>query len=206
MRFARSVLLALAALIQIHCSPAGPSLPVPEACESLPRVDRNPRWDPRDLAGEYRITWVSDAAPATAQWLDRLWLWPTSMRDSSVTQHRSAAPGDTVTHPLYGVMRPDSGRLDESQAKELRETIDPIYPPVLLNVSRSGFAWLPDNPWAVLLIGTAGNRRDGTLSLDGVGMGMRILEANAQGFRGNFGRWGIAMTDSGHFCAQRMRP
>jgi hypothetical protein len=205
MRLTQNALLAFVILGQNHCSGAVRSSPAPAHCESLPRGDLSPSWDPRTLAGEYTVTWITDAKPAPVHWRDRLWLWPTSMGDSSLVQHQGPAPSDTAAHPLYGVMRPDTARFDARQVEDLKTAIDPIYPPVLLFTSPRGFKWLPDNPWAVLLIGTAGNRRDGVRILDGVGMGMRILEANSQGFRGNFGRWGIALTDSGHFCAQRAR-
>lgn len=206
MRFVQSALIMFAIAAQSRCSPAAPSLPAPAPCEALPPVDFVPGWNPRALAGEYRITWVSQAGAEPAQRRDRLWLWPTSMRDSSTVRHRGPASGDTVQHPLYGFMRSDTGRFDASQVEELRRTIDPIYPPVLLYTTPKGITFLRDNPLGVLLLGTAGNRRDGAVVLDGLGMGMEILEANAEGFRGNFGRWGVASTDSGYFCAQRARP
>jgi hypothetical protein len=205
MRLVQLIGFAITILAQLHCAVTAASLPHPLACESLPRAGAKPGWDPQALAGEYRVTWVSEAGPAPAQWRDRLWLWPTSMRDSSIVEHQAPIAGDTATHPLYGMTQPDTGRFDASHVRALRQAIDPIYPPVLLLTSANGFAWLPDNPWAVLLLGTAGNRRDGIRVTDGVGMAMRILESNAQGFRGNFGRWGIALTDRGHFCAERIR-
>jgi hypothetical protein len=36
-------------------------------------------------------------------------------------------------------------------------------------------------------------------------MGMWVTQANTNGFRGTFDRWGIALTDKGHFCAFRFR-
>jgi hypothetical protein len=204
MRFVQTILSALAIVAQLYCAAPPASSPPPALCESLPRAEVNTRWDPRALAGEYQVTWVSDAGRTHAEWQDQLWLWPTSTRDSSIRQHQGVTQGDTATRPLYGAMRPYTASVDASRVRELRQTTDPIYPPVLLYVSPNGLAWLPDNPWAVLLIGTADNRRDGIVVTDGVGMAMRILDANVLGFRGNIGRWGIARTDSGHFCAQRI--
>jgi hypothetical protein len=160
------------------------------------------------MTGEYRVQWVVDTSgysPRIASHTDhlRLFLWQTSMLDSSSRAHLRPAPNDTVAHPLYGVMVLDSGEFDTNRIQQLRSSIDPIYPPVLLlagpihsiDVGAAG----------VLLLQTVGNRRDGVRSLDGTGMGMWVTRANTNGFRGTFDRWGIALTDKGHFCAFRLR-
>jgi hypothetical protein len=108
-----------------------------------------------------------------------------------------------VEHPLYGLMVLDSGELDRSRIQQLRSNIDPIYPPVLLLAGPMHSIGV--GAAGVLLLETIGNRRDGVRSLDGTGMGMWVTQANANGFRGRFDRWGIALTDQGHFCAFRFR-
>ncbi|MGH7602862.1 MAG: hypothetical protein ACRENK_02570 [Gemmatimonadaceae bacterium] len=166
-----------------------------------------PGSDPRAMAGEYRVQWIVDTTGYPRRAVSRaehfrLFLWPTSMRDSSSRQHIGPAPNDTVRHPLYGVMVLDSGEFDTERIRQLRAGVDPIYPPVLLlagpmrsvGVGRAG----------VLLWETVGNRRDGVISLDGTGMGMWVMQASANAFAGRFDRWGIALTDSGHFCASRL--
>jgi hypothetical protein len=100
-------------------------------------------------------------------------------------------------------MVPDTGEFNGDRIRQLRSNIDPIYPPVLL---RAGpIHSLSVGPAGVLLLETVGNRRDGVLSLDGTGMGMWVTQANANGFRGSFDRWGVVLTDKGRFCAFRFR-
>jgi hypothetical protein len=152
------------------------------------------------MAGEYRVQWVVDTSgfrPRTASRTGhlRLFLWQTSMRDSSSRAHLGPAPNDTVAHPLCGVMVLDSGEFDKQRIQHLRSNTDPIYPPVLLLAGPMQLIGV--GAAGVLLLETVGNRRDGVLSLDGTGMAMWVTQANANGFRGKFDRWGIALTDKG---------
>ncbi|MFL5497859.1 MAG: hypothetical protein ACJ8AA_04815 [Gemmatimonadaceae bacterium] len=125
------------------------------------------------------------------------------MKDSSPRAHLGPTPNDTVAHPLYGLMVVDSGEFDRNRIQQLRSNVDPIYPPVLLLTGPRPSIGVGGA--GVLLLETVGNRRDGVLRLDGMGMGMWVTQANANGFRGRFDRWGIALTDKGHFCASRFR-
>ena len=164
-------------------------------------------WLPRSMAGEYRVHWIVDtsgyATRTPGAYRLRLFLWATSMNDSSPRTGGRPTPNDTVRHPLYGLMVVDSGEFDRKRIQRLRSSIDPIYPPVLL---RAGpMPLLRIGPAGILLVETVGNRRDGVRSLDGTGMAMRVIQANSNGFRGTFDRWGIARTDKGHFCAFRVR-
>jgi len=161
------------------------------------------------LAGEYRVTWVTqwefNSVPGTTQ--KRLWLWPTSPDDSSREKQRRAVASRIPT-PLYGVLLPDTGRWTDSTIFSLRQTIDPVYPPILMNVLP--FDVTRRNPVAmrqtpVLLYETMGNSRDGTSGLDGAGDGLVIREVGPNGFRGIFAPWGIVRRDSGYFCATRVR-
>jgi hypothetical protein len=100
-------------------------------------------------------------------------------------------------------MVPDSGEFDKKRIQRLRSNIDPIYPPVLLLAGPRRSVGVGEA--GVLLLETVGNRRDGVLGLDGTGMGMWVTQANESGFRGSFDRWGIVLTDKGHYCAYRFR-
>jgi hypothetical protein len=199
---------ALVLLVTVQCRAPLASVPESSACPRATEPSVEAGWVPRAMAGEYRVQWVVDTSgypPRTSPRTEylRLFLWPTSMNDSSPRTHRGPSPNDTVTHPLYGVMVLDSGEFDKKRIRRLRSNIDPIYPPVLflagprrsIGVGEAG----------VLLLETVGNRRDGVLGLDGTGIGMWVTQANANGFRGSFDRWGIVLTDKGHFCAFRFR-
>ena len=126
------------------------------------------------------------------------------MLDSSAQRHIAAAPGDTAIHPLYGVIVPDTGTFTRARVERLRSGIDQIYPPVLLLARLSPDARIPPREWTVLLLDTVANRRDNVTILDGAGLGMWIREATPNGFRGDFGPWGIVQEDRGHYCAQRV--
>jgi hypothetical protein len=178
--------------------PVAPPCPVADSS----RLKRD--WDPLTLAGQFRVEWIVEAGTKSRTDSLRLFLWRTSMHDSSTRQHKSPAPADTVTHPLYGVMVRDSGDFSSERIEHLRREIDPVYPPVLMsapvgNVEQPGARF-----WTVLQIDASDNRRDGVIVTDGVGIGAYVREANETEFRGTFGPWGIAETEHGHYCARRV--
>ena len=162
-------------------------------------------WDPRSLAGEYRVEWVSDTSNVHKTKRLRLFLWPTSMTDSSIKTGKRPAELDTISHPLFGILVPDVGRFSASRIMQLRQTIDPIFPPVLFLSDR--FSRIPDpkHYWNALLLGTISNRRDAMGGLDGAGIGMWVRQVTTSGFRGTFEPWGIVIDDRGHYCAERRR-
>jgi hypothetical protein len=206
MRFNRSTLPILISLAVIECRSASPAPVTTAPClavtESLLTVD----WNPRSLAGQFHVEWVSDTGSTHRTQKLRLFLWPTSMSDSSVRRRKSPAPGDTAMHPLYGVMVPDSGSFTSARIAQLRAGVDPIYPPVLLLAMLIKNPPMPDRYWTALLIGTVGNRRDGVMWTDGAGLGMWVRESDPNGFRGTFQPWGIVSDDKGHYCAERVSP
>ena len=182
------------------------NVPETTACPTATEGSVEAGWEPRAMAGEYRVQWIVDSSgyPTRASQRTehlRLFLWPTSMNDSSPRAHLRPVPNDTVAHALYGLMVVDSGEFDRTRIQQLRSNVDPIYPPVLLLAGPMHSIGV--GAAGVLLLETAGNRRDGVRSLDGTGLGMWVTQANANGFRGRFDRWGIALTDKGHFCAFR---
>ncbi len=79
-------------------------------------------------------------------------------------------------------------------------SLDPVYPGVLVeSEGREG-----ERSWQItLLIGTVGNDRTerGRSMLDGGGIGLRVVDAVPNGFRGTWGPWGLTQTGSGYFCA-----
>ena len=199
---------ALVVLVTVQCRVPLANVPESSVCPTATEPSVEAGWEPRAMAGEYRVQWIVDSSvyrsrisPSTEHL--RLFLWPTSMNDSSPRAHVRPVPNDTLVHPLYGVIVLDSGEFDRNRIQRLRSNIDPIYPPVLLLAGPMHSIGV--GAAGVLLLETVGNRRDGVLGLDGTGMGMWVTQANANGFRGSFDRWGIALTDKGHFCAFRFR-
>jgi hypothetical protein len=201
-RSTAGILICFAAL---QCKPvsANPVSSIP--CPVVTDSDLTADWNPLTLGGEYRVEWMRETGEHVSTDRLRLFLWQTSMRDSSTREKTGAAPGDTATHPLYGVMVRDTGAFTSARVGQLRAAVDPIYPPVLLIAHLTKNSPLPDRYWTALLVGTSGNRRDGVRVTDGVGVGMWVRQADANGFRGTFGPWGIALTEKGHYCAERVR-
>jgi hypothetical protein len=158
----------------------------------------------RSLAGQYQIEWhpIRRARQRPVR-REGLWLWPTSPSDASLQRGGiKPAPGDTIRYALFGTTFPDNANRPTSDA--LRRATDPIFPPVLLEVG-----WAPDtsvstSPPLVLLFETVANRQPDVMSLDGVGVGVSVQHVGAAGFSGSYDRWGIALTDSGFFCARRV--
>jgi len=163
-------------------------------CQPPAKSNLKAPWNPGMLAGEYRVVWVSDTGSRRRTEHLRLFLWRTSMRDVSTRTHKYPPQNDTLTHPLYGDIVPDSGVFTKERVRALKDAIDPIYPPVLVESARGT---------TVLLVGTVGNARDGLIGLDGAGIGMWVKEIGQTGFKGTFEPWGIVVEDKGHYCAIR---
>lgn len=200
----RSILTALIIVGAAQSSVAAQSPVDSGECPVVADSRLTASWNPRTLAGEYRVRWVSDTAATPKTEAFRLFLWPTSMRDTSSSTHRGPAPGDTAIHPLYGLMVPDSSTYTQKRIDELHAGVDRIYPPVLLLAHPPTGPTPPVRYWTALLIGTEGNRRDGVGVLDGAGTGMWIREATASEFSGTFEPWGLVLDNRGHYCAQRV--
>jgi hypothetical protein len=204
MRFFQPLLIAGFVALLVECKSTVAATPPSQACASTEESTLPADWDPRSMVGQYRVEWVSDTGRQAQTSRFRLFLWKTSMLDSSPKAHSRPAPGDTDLHPVYGVMVPDKGVFTPSRIAQLRAGIDPIYPPVLLLARRSTSSQVPPRDWTVLLLGTVGNRRDDVMILDGAGLGMWVREATADEFKGIFEPWGIIVDDRGHFCARRV--
>jgi hypothetical protein len=136
-----------------------------------------------------------------------LWLWRSTSLDSSLKTGKRVAAGDTSHDPLYGatdVQMSTLTRSGESDEAALRQRTDPVYPEILVTqfggISR-GKEWSEVQMW----IGSLANARDGSDGLDGAGYSLYITEKDSTGFRGRWGRAGIVMTDTGYYCATRIR-
>jgi len=206
MRPFRSLSFIILAALLLQCRRTGAVAASPQSCAGVEEPALSREWDPRSMAGQHRIQWVSDTGMQMRTSSLRLFLWKTSMRDSSPSTHIHPAVGDTVLHPLYGVLVPDTGSFPRARVERLRAAIDPIFPPVLLLARVSTSPKVPVRDWTVLLVGTVGNRRDDVVVLDGAGLGMWVRQADSNQFRGFFEPWGIVVDDKGHYCAQRIAP
>ena len=204
MRSFQSLPITILLGLFLECNPSTAATALAQRCAAIKKSGLSRDWDPTGMAGEYRVQWVSDTGTQPRTSTRHLFLWKTSMLDSSPRTHTHPAPGDTALHPLYGVILPDTGRFTRSRIDQLRAAIDPIYPPVLLLAPLSRDSEVPAREWTILLLGTVGNRRDDVVVLDGAGLGMWVRQADSGGFRGFFKPWGIVVDDRGHFCARRM--
>jgi hypothetical protein len=204
MRLIRSFGIATLLGLSVWCKPGTSVTPISQSCPRIEESGLSAEWDPRGMAGEYRVQWVSDTGAQSHTSKLRLFLWKTSMLDSSPHTHTHPAPGDTDLHPLYGVIVPDEGLFTRSRVERLRAGTDPMSPPVLLLARRSRSPKVPPRDWTVLLIGTVGNRRDDAMILDGAGLGMWVRQVGPDGFKGFFEPWGIVVDDKGHYCARRV--
>jgi hypothetical protein len=160
--------------------------------------------NPRLLAGSYEIEWhPTKRARSRPVRRERLELWRTAESDSSAQYGGAkAAPGDTLRYPLYGTIVP-TGANAPTRDSLLRST-DPLSPPALLFVGWPGDTTGKTWPVLVLFVGTVMNRRPGVLAGDGSGVGIHLARLGLEGFAGNYGPAGLALTDAGFLCARRI--
>jgi hypothetical protein len=137
-------------------------------------------------------------------------LWRTSESDSSVATGRRAVRGDTLRNLYFGATNVSfsvyqaSFRRAHPPIPLTRASVDPVvYPPVLGFASRGSFG---GHPWLefTLAYGSVATR-DGSISLDGAGVGLNVQRIDAAGLFGYWDAFGIIMTGSGYFCARRIR-
>jgi hypothetical protein len=159
------------------------------------------------LAGRYQLTIVSQGPQlAGRRVVGVLWLWRSSAADSSSETGKHVAPGDTVNHPYFGATNLGLWDLTAAPLQDeatVRARVDPVYPQVLFAVR----GWPPGEytKWKELTIWieSIGNRRDGTMGLDGAGFVLDVVRLRPNGFDGRWGPAGIVGTDTGYFCATR---
>jgi hypothetical protein len=156
--------------------------------------------------GTYRLVMIATSGSRTgASTEGMLTLRPTSPTDSSPTTSREVRDSLGTETPLYGWTDLDFQSIgapigESSDPSPLSR--DPTSPGVLVTIGRWDDRYPEDTP--VLLVSTASNRRDGAIVLDGGGIGLSVRRLAPDGFSGEWYRWGIAISGSGHFCAWRV--
>ena len=175
-----------------------------QRCGSLVGGIQPTTLNPRLLAGTYDIEWhPTQRGEQRRLRQERLWLWQTTGSDSSTRDGGvKAAVGDTITYPLFGVTFP--GTAKDVKSDSIRQSTDPIFPPVLLRIGwprdTTGKTW----PVLVLLFGTVANREPNLIAADGAGVVVHLDHVGADGFAGTYGPYGLALTDAGFLCARRV--
>jgi hypothetical protein len=178
-------------------------------CDSVADTLRSDR-SLENLGGRYRLTLVKTEGvfkPAGV-FIGWLYLWRTSQRDSSVSTGRRAEPGDTMRALYFGTTDVDLDAAEayadywRLQTSPTRASVDPVYPPILGRVLRGVYQ---GRPWLdfTLTVGTVGNARDGSIGLDGAGVGLVVQRIDARGLFGYWDQYGIVDTGRGYFCAYR---
>ncbi|HUQ48940.1 MAG TPA: hypothetical protein VM053_11970 [Gemmatimonadaceae bacterium] len=163
------------------------------------------------LEGRYRLVLVKTDSVRlpTGIFSGRLFLWPTSPKDSSRNGRKPHPTFDGYNH-YFGTTNVDMDAAEayahngpdfwHFESIPNRADIDPIRPPilgfVLKGVSNGG-------PWQMfwLAIGTLANSRDTGGGLDGMGIGLDVKRINSKGLFGTWGPFGIVKTGRGYFCA-----
>jgi hypothetical protein len=95
-----------------------------------------------------------------------------------------------------------AGDLWRRKEKPTRASVDPVYPPIIALGTRGVYQ---GRPWLdlTLAVGSIGNARDGSMGLDGAGIGLNVQRVNSAGLVGYWDAYGIVLTGSGYFCARR---
>ncbi|MDA8020313.1 MAG: carboxypeptidase-like regulatory domain-containing protein [Thermoanaerobaculia bacterium] len=150
-------------------------------------------------AGEYELkmaaTWGSQKGTATT---GRLVLFAATTEDRSP---RTGEIADDFGDPplLWGHTTLDPGRvgIPTCEGDVPPDSEDPVYPGVVVIESS------PVDDLPALLISTLTNIRDGSLYLDGCGVGLFIEERTPSGWRGKWREWGIVQDGRGTFTIRR---
>ena len=182
-------------------SPAPHPVTLPP-CALVEQTSLTAEWDPRSLAGQYRVEWITQNDSGSRSRRFRLFLWPTSMRDSSPRRH-TRNKLDTTLVPIYGATSADSGVFTEKRIAAIRAATDPIYPPLLLAAPLLPEYRVSPREFTVMMWSPQ-NMRDGRLVFDGTATAIFIRAADAWGFRGTFAPGGFVPPDRGYYCAWRV--
>jgi hypothetical protein len=193
--------VVLPAAFSCRAAPAPKPVVLPP-CRLVDKSTLTAEWDPRSLAGQYIVEWITQTDSASHSTRFRILLWPTSMNDSSPRRHTKNRV-DTTIAPIYGTTARDSGIFTPKRIEALRAKTDPIYPELLLAAPVFKDPNVAPRFWTVLMMGPQ-NMRDGGFVTDGTATAMFIQAADANGFRGNFKPGGFGPPDRGYFCAWRV--
>lgn len=133
---------------------------------------------------------------------------PTSAADTSPrTGQRAERHVDTRYTPLYGWTDIDlkgvAAPICPEGPEPLPSSQDPVFPGVLvLKLDprwkfESRVTYRKDAP--ILVIGTGTNLRDGTMILDGCGIGLFVQDRDGRCLRGEWAEWGLEVDGRGTF-------
>lgn len=199
----RPLAVSLSFLAAFACHLSRPAIPMAlPPCSLVDTTLLTAEWDPRSLAGQYRVEWITQTDSGSRSERFRLFLWPTSMRDSSPRRHTKPRV-DTTLAPIYGQTAPDTGVFTPKRIAALRAATDPIYPPLLLAAPLLPAYRVSPREFTVLMWSTQ-NSRGGVGMTDGTATAIFVRAADRRGFRGTFGPGGFGPPDRGYYCAWRV--
>ena len=160
------------------------------------------------VPGSYDVRFVAtEGSRAGAEMTGRLVLKSTSKPGRSPADELIPAGVDIFARtPLYGWFEGDLRTvgapivLGDPVAPD-PDSHDPRRPGVLVHIGDPRSAAMP-----YLTVGTVSNLRDGSMWVDGPGIGLRVKAADASGFEGEWDGWGLAADGSGRFWAKQVSP
>jgi hypothetical protein len=154
------------------------------------------------VPGTYHLVLVATGGPKKGASVEgELWLAPTSPGDISPRTGKKASPGESLAEvPLFGSANIDYSAVG-APVWEPTTSRDPIFPGVLVRVTD----WEGVFRQPVVVIGSEGNRRDGTVTKDGSGIGLTVQQITEAGFAGTWDAWGRKLGGKGYFCANRIK-
>lgn len=198
------------ALLVLACSPRpnGGVDPAVDCAPSTQSTSLPGSPDPHGLAGHWRVAAIAQGPLHPGKrTTGELWLWRSLASDSSRRTGVRAVARDTLTRPLYGATTLrlwDVTAVPSPGEVAVRDTVDPVYPPVLVTVHRGILS--EGTPWTniALWVESVVNRRDGVLVLDGAGFVLFLTDVDSNRFLGAWGPAGIVVADTGYFCATRV--
>ena len=150
------------------------------------------------IPGKYKLILVATKGnPTKSEVVGELVLINTTTTDISTKTGKGPVPNEDLSKvPLYGTLDIDFKSVNAPVVINTKSD-DPIYPGVLVNV----LDWMGTKQQPVLVVGSEGNTRDGSMILDGTGIGLFVQYIDDSSFRGRWGAWGILHGGSGYFCA-----
>ena len=193
LRYGTCSLVLLLLLCSLALAQVSPCSPVSNYLKSLKGFDLKP--------GEYEVTLVSTFGKKKGATASRkLTLITATKQDISPKTGKRVYEVENLDNtPLYGSVGIEFSVVN-APVFDLSKIVDPVYPDVLVYVI--DFKGVKRQP--VVVIGSAGNRRDGVRTLDGSGIGLFVQEISKDGFAGYWDAWGMVAGDKGHFCARRI--
>jgi hypothetical protein len=131
-------------------------------------------------------------------------LRPTSPSDRSPRTGQIAQDRNLAEAPFYGWAELDFLAVGAPVGNAVASSRDPVFPGVLVRL----ISWQEGYPekTPVLLVSTVSNRRDDMIVMDGGGIGLWVRRLSDGSFAGDWSGWGIAISETGYFCATLVEP